>query len=73
MIEVDSTTEILETNEENNLMTIFIEIDSIDSGGNDEIDRELIIIISSFAVSIVAFAVLQMGPKKIKREFEKIK
>ena len=48
-------------------MTIFIEVVGIDSGENNEIDRELIIIISSFTVMTLAFAVLQMGPKKIKR------
>ena len=73
MIEVDSTTEILETDEENNLMTIFIEVEGIDSGGSNEVDSELIIIISSFAVVVVAFAALQLGPKKIKKEFKKIK
>ena len=72
-IEVDSTAEILETNEENNQMIIFIEVEGIDSGRNDEIDRELVIIISSFTIVILSFAVLQFGPKKIKREFEKIK
>ena len=73
MIEVDSTTEILETDEENNLMTIFIEVEGIDSGGSNEIDSELLIIFSSFAAVIVAFAALQLGPKKIKKEFKKIK
>ncbi len=73
MIEVDSTTEILETDEENNIMIIFVEVEGIDSEVGNEINRELIIIISSFAVIVVAFAALQLGPKRIKKEFEKIK
>ena len=64
MIEVDSTTEILETDEENNLMIIFVEVEGIGSERGDEINREMIIIISSFAVVGAAFAALQLNSKK---------
>lgn len=73
MIEVDSTTEILETNEENNVMTIFIEVKSLKSSENSGIDKDLITIISSLAIVMIALVILQIGPKGVKREFEKIK
>ena len=73
MIEVDSTTEILETNEENNVMTIFIEVKSLKSSENNGIDKDLITIISSLAIVMIALVILQIGPKGVKREFEKIK
>jgi len=73
IVEADSSMEILETNEDNNLMTTFIEVDSKESSDSNEIDRESVVIISSLAIVGLAFIVLQIGPKKIRRDFEKIK
>jgi hypothetical protein len=43
------------------------------SSENSGIDKDLITIISSLAIVMIALVILQIGPKGVKREFEKIK
>ena len=68
-VEVDSTIEILETNENNNVMDIIIEVDDIDSDEKNVIDRGILLLLSSFTIILMSFVALRIGPKKIKREF----
>ena len=68
-VEVDSTIEILETNENNNLMDIIIEVDDINSDEKNVIDRGILLLLSSFTIILMSFVALRIGPKKIKREF----
>jgi hypothetical protein len=68
-VEVDSTLEIQEINEDNNIMIIEIMVTEKGTTGGSYTDRGPTIIIASIGVIIISLAALQIGPKRIKREF----
>ncbi len=68
-VEVDSTIEILETNEDNNVMDIIIEVGNINSDGKNVLDSGSLLLLSSFMIISISFVAFQIGPKKVKREF----
>ena len=73
-VEVDSTLEIQETDENNNILIISIKV--IERGESDGIDinkRAVASIIASIGLIIVSILALQLGPSKVKREFEQKK
>jgi hypothetical protein len=73
---VDSTLSIEESNEDNNQEEIIIFISSPNTGFSDDsekINKEPIIMIISVAVILVAIAVLQLSPSRIRKPFNKRK
>ena len=73
---VDSTLSIEESNEENNQEEIVIFISSPNTGISDDsenINKEPIIMALSVAVILVAIAVLQLSPSRIRKPFNKRK
>ncbi|MDC1419110.1 hypothetical protein N8653_00095 [Euryarchaeota archaeon] len=73
-IEVDSILEIQELNEDNNINTIEVKvikqnIENINSNNRSQI----IFILASLGLIIISIAALQLGPSKIKREYDKFK
>ena len=73
---VDSTLSIEESNEDNNQEEIVIFISSPNTGISDDsenINKEPIIMALSVAVILVAIAVLQLSPSRIRKPFNKRK
>tara|TARA_B110000003_G_scaffold151219_1_gene152117 strand:- start:149 stop:2500 length:2352 start_codon:yes stop_codon:yes gene_type:complete len=73
---VDSTLSIEESNEDNNQEEIVIFISSPDIGDSDnseKINKEPIIMVLCVAVILVAIAIMQLSPNRIRKPFNKRK
>ena len=73
-IEVDSILEIQELNEDNNINTIEVEIIKQNIENNNSNNRsQIIFILASIGLIIISIVALQLGPSKIKREYDRFK
>lgn len=70
-LEIDSTNSIDEVSEENNAMSVQIIVESPDSGSGDS--GNSFFLVASLLVILASIAAFQLGPRPLKREFEKIK
>ena len=70
-LEIDSTNSIDEVSEENNAISVQIIVESPDSGSGDS--GNSFFLVASLLVILASIAAFQLGPRPLKREFEKIK
>ena len=70
-LEIDSTNSIDEVSEENNAISVQIIVESPDSGSGNS--GNSFFLVASLLVILASIAAFQLGPRPLKREFEKIK
>ena len=70
-LEIDSTNSIDEVSEENNAISVQIIVESPASGSGDS--GNSFFLVASLLVILASIAAFQLGPRPLKREFEKIK
>lgn len=71
-VEIDGTNSVDETIEENNVLQIGMPI-RIAEGGEGSNDASSSIIVASLMAVLISIAAYQLGPKSVKREFERRK
>ena len=72
LVEVDSTASIQETNEGNNLLEATISVEQ-PTGPSKRPDPGTVMIVISVCVIFSSLVILQMGPRGVKKEFERRK
>ena len=72
MVEIDGTASIQETDETNNLLEAIITVEQPDNSGGKS-DPGNVVIFISVCIILASLVFLQMGPRRVKKEFERRK
>jgi hypothetical protein len=70
IVEIDGTNSVDETLEGNNLLEIVLPVEIPDDGSGKEGRGATIVVISLMAV-LISLAAFQLGPKSLKKEFQR--